>query len=694
MGKEIALDTTGTNLILQQLLQGNGDSVTTTTGGGIDPGAIEQIMQLIGGITGPTGGVSPVPVPTVPGVSPEITPDQLAALFTSGAQQVPNLTAAYANSVGARSSNNSGLQLALESLMGELTKQAGAMKQSQQALSTDAAYKGGQLANQANGINAGNEMGMLQLQMQAEFLKQQLAAQALMGQKAPTTKVTNKTGGIDPWVMLGGGMALNYADKKGWWDKLFNSEDTTDGATELGSISLPTQETPGLLPISGLTFGGDSNMFDLTGGIPMNWEMPSLAFDYSMPDLGGFDFSLGLDSIPDYSSVIDVADSTFDFGNIDFGNLFGDFSLDTVAGSEWDAGYFDFAHGGMPMRAAHKYADGGLPARNRNNMGAAPVKTVQGVQNREAPEQFRGLIAPIDMTGYKSQQEAWMEAVAEMRAAYEDKLRQRQEAIDAAIAARDEQIAARQNRPIAEIGDGNNKDMESRYGQSFDPNVAAAAKKAMQAIALAAAFTGSPLAAGYGITSNLAKAENNDDALAAAGKGAVRISEPLMGFITNQADSIRQARAKQEQEQAAKEQQQQQQQQQQAGDLPAGDSNWGAMTQETQQALDDANAFFNSLSRDTGNNSSGSVGGTNNSAGSGYGGSGPGDRALAADGGSFQRQGLVTGPGTGTSDSVPVPMAHLSNGEYINSADVVQAMGGPAFFDALQAAFHKGGAPK
>jgi hypothetical protein len=46
--------------------------------------------------------------------------------------------------------------------------------------------------------------------------------------------------------------------------------------------------------------------------------------------------------------------------------------------------------------------------------------------------------------------------------------------------------------------------------------------------------------------------------------------------------------------------------------------------------------------------------------------------------------GPISGPGTGTSDSIK---ANLSNGEYVMSADVVQKLG-EDFFDLLQAAFH------
>lgn len=51
----------------------------------------------------------------------------------------------------------------------------------------------------------------------------------------------------------------------------------------------------------------------------------------------------------------------------------------------------------------------------------------------------------------------------------------------------------------------------------------------------------------------------------------------------------------------------------------------------------------------------------------------------------YKNGGKVSGPGTGTSDSIP---ARLSNGEYVVSADVVQALG-TGFFDHLQNLLHK-----
>lgn len=95
-------------------------------------------------------------------------------------------------------------------------------------------------------------------------------------------------------------------------------------------------------------------------------------------------------------------------------------------------------------------------------------------------------------------------------------------------------------------------------------------------------------------------------------------------------------------------------------------------------------------------------GGFGDHSGGGYGDSGSDSGGDSGDGGDsdggrgFKNGGVpggrITGPGTGTSDSIKMPLANVSNGEYIVSADVVNAVG-PQFFDMLQAAFHKGGKP-
>lgn len=95
-------------------------------------------------------------------------------------------------------------------------------------------------------------------------------------------------------------------------------------------------------------------------------------------------------------------------------------------------------------------------------------------------------------------------------------------------------------------------------------------------------------------------------------------------------------------------------------------------------------------------------GGFGDHSGGGYGDSGSDSGGDSGDGGDsdggrgFKNGGVpggrISGPGNGTSDSIKMPLANVSNGEYIVSADVVNAVG-PQFFDMLQAAFHKGGKP-
>ena len=63
---------------------------------------------------------------------------------------------------------------------------------------------------------------------------------------------------------------------------------------------------------------------------------------------------------------------------------------------------------------------------------------------------------------------------------------------------------------------------------------------------------------------------------------------------------------------------------------------------------------------------------------------------LGSAGGGDAAGGHITGPGTGTSDSIPT---NLSNGEYVIDAKTVEALG-PAFFQSIQAMFNPSVIPK
>lgn len=116
--------------------------------------------------------------------------------------------------------------------------------------------------------------------------------------------------------------------------------------------------------------------------------------------------------------------------------------------------------------------------------------------------------------------------------------------------------------------------------------------------------------------------------------------------------------------------------------------------------LDGFDGGFGDGGFDAGGDGFGGTGGYNGSAGGGWGsggygwgsdGSGEGgsggdggDGDGGGGGGRAANGGKMNGPGTGTSDSIPI---RVSDGEYIISADVVDALGAN-FFDHLQKTFH------
>jgi hypothetical protein len=690
MAKEINYADGITPILIQTLLQGNGGSSSTQTqsGGGIDPAMMAQIQQLAGGLGAGIGAPGAVTAPQIPGVSAQITPEQLAGIFQQGAQEVPTLTAAFANAAGGRSANNSGLMLALNTLNESLVREAAKLQQGQQALSTDAAYKGGSLAMQAAEINARNQQAFMNAMMTAQAERLRAMTQAATLNRAPTTTVTNtdRTGAVDPMKLVLGGMALNYADKSGagkklgnWWDKLWG--DTNEGTST--DLTMPSQDYSMLgaaLPAPQIDFMGAG-----IGAGTQSWDIAPITLgDYSLPTNNFPSFDLG--SSPDMS--YDVP-STWDFGIPDFD--FGlDFNFDWGSSGEEAGNVFtNFFGDGF-------FADGGMPVRrNQANMGAAPVRTISGVQNRTLPAELQQLVAPINFQMPQMPQMPRM-SLQQMMPAGTEPLQQ------PTIGTRATLSEDPQDRS-SETGD-------NPTNQSFDPNVAAGVKNALQLAAIVSSFGGAPaLAAGLGLVNPLMRAETSEDAVAAGAVAGTRFANPVMGFIAQQINRVRQERAQAEQaaQQAAALAQHQADvaaadgaapATAPVGELPASNPQFDAGLLNDAQIsglLSDAETATNNWGRGTGRDNSGSFGGTNNSAGSGFGTSSSEARGVAKDGGSFARaqaQGLLQGPGTGTSDSIQMPMAHVSNGEYIMSADVVKKLG-PQFFDMLQAAFHDGGKP-
>lgn len=88
-----------------------------------------------------------------------ITPEMLSAIFEQGARQVPGLTTAYANAVGARNSANTPLATSLRDLQGNLTNQAAVLNNQLLKDSGITAAQIAELTKAVTGTNASNVLG-------------------------------------------------------------------------------------------------------------------------------------------------------------------------------------------------------------------------------------------------------------------------------------------------------------------------------------------------------------------------------------------------------------------------------------------------------------------------------------------------------------------------------------------------------
>lgn len=261
----------------------------------------------------------------------------ISAIFTEGAQKIPELTGALANATGTRTTGNSGLALALEELNKNL---------STAAASAMLTYKQNSLTN-AN--NAASKI-------------------------AESTKTTTTNENKNQTTQTGGGKSsalqflvpflVNQADKKGMLDFVKSKPASNDPmnvdaaqASPWQGPTMPPFSTPDSTPVefnqSTIPTVEDVNFSDL---IPSNLDL-STADPFFNPD------SLVSDVIP-----TDVPVDTGDWTGI---------TDEALASFGWKNGGKVSATGNSGqslMRGAAKYADGGT-VRNVNNMGAETTTT-------------------------------------------------------------------------------------------------------------------------------------------------------------------------------------------------------------------------------------------------------------------------------------------------------------------------------
>ena len=111
-------------------------------------GIMEYLNQLGGSKTtattsGDISGLQQVLNQQLQGITPEGASKLLEAIFMEGAKQVPGLATTYAQAAGARTSNNSSLQLALQDLQVQLAREGARQLSTNQA---NAANTAAQLA--------------------------------------------------------------------------------------------------------------------------------------------------------------------------------------------------------------------------------------------------------------------------------------------------------------------------------------------------------------------------------------------------------------------------------------------------------------------------------------------------------------------------------------------------------------------
>lgn len=538
------------------------------------------------------------------------TPEGMEALiqevFRVGAQKVPELTGAFANATGSRSSNNSGLALSL----GELNKTL-----------------------------AGQAAGLVTAQQQAAA---QTAAQIANATRGTNTTQTNGVNRGNAGVLGLAGTALNAADKLGLTKGL-------KGMIGGNAASAPLSFSgPGGIDAGGLA-GLDS--YDFQGAIN-----PLTGMDSGASDL----FSGFTDQFGDFGSG--VVDSFGDFGS-DF--------VDTLSDAGSSIGDFFssfFADGGMVGRdrGTASYADGGQVASN-------PVlPNFQDDLENKLMEAHDGIISAAKAKASVLSKMYETKAGGQQAPGYADggTVRNRNEmggpisrgAGTSALTVRPSSSSSSARRDAAGM-------LEDELSRNND-----GVNSVSEAGQVGTAAQNAAVVNGFGLTA----LGMVSPALAAALSMATQTPSLQSMAFRGIADAVKGSFGDQN---------------------PASTANATiSNAMATQLGIDPMDALMGitdafgtaagSSPSDTGSDAGvgGGIGGSGNSAG-GDAGTGNSDAsgstsaggdAVAADGG------LLQGPGTGISDSIPIKAA---DGEYVISKDVVDAIG-VDFFDKLQQRYH------
>lgn len=642
--------------LVQSLIGTKTSTTSTGAGAGVDTDPLRQIFGE-----------------QMRSSSPEGMAAMLSELFTTGAKQVPVLTQAFANSAGARTTGNSGLNLSLAELNKTLAGQAATLAIEQQA----------KAAQTAGGI-----------------------AQATRG--SAQTNETKKTGMGDPTTALLGsllGTGLNFADKKGAFKGIFGNKDIAGAPMDFSNALASNTSS---LATAGFT---DDYSF-------MN--NPAASSDLGGMSVGDLDLSNFADLATTGAGELAGSVGDIDLSNFNLGGVEEPIAEAAGAGSDFiDFGEF-FADGGLvnakSLRSKHQlmqsrmsnkpkgYADGGMVDARGRRTTSTDTRVSDQARAEEPAYGFNGLtIGEItalakELKVAKQDSKSGARGYADGGMIAEDDItdvtpiiRNRNNMGDPATrmgtSAINFDASASSSRALggptsdsprqssssslAKILE-RNRTLQPSEGEGASGNNADFGTSGISdATGGASALLGSLLGAiagpvgmlagkamGLGSLQGAAAKAMASQALNAAGFGG---SDGTAGFGSSSESGFAGSNA---------------------GGSGLGFNGDGNSLSDGPAGTDGALAGDGFDSGATG----GVGGGYGGTAGSGDmgGGMSGGDNGGGIGGGDYANGGEIQGRGTGTSDSIP---ARLSDGEFVISADVVEALGAD-FFEKLQDQFH------